>query len=102
MYVSVRQGMASRAGHSVPGKYIDVFEMSLADWQRQQAINLDGGFEEHCARLKDMADGGSALIIIGGLPGRCGFIITCHRGGRLFSRVLFECGCNGWPVRVNR
>ncbi len=87
----------------------DVFEMSLADWQRQQAINLDGVFlgVKHCVPvMKDMADGGSVINIssVAGLQGAPGLsAYNATKGGvRLFTKgVALECGRNGWPVRVN-
>ena len=87
----------------------DVFEMSLADWQRQQAINLDGVFlgVKHCVPvMKDMADGGSVINIssVAGLQGAAGLsAYNATKGGvRLFTKgVALECGRNGWPVRVN-
>lgn len=87
----------------------DVFEMSLEDWQRQQAINLDGVFlgVKHCVPvMKDMADGGSVINIssVAGLQGAPGLsAYNATKGGvRLFTKgVALECGRNGWPVRVN-
>jgi NAD(P)-dependent dehydrogenase (short-subunit alcohol dehydrogenase family) len=87
----------------------DVFEMSLEDWQRQQAINLDGVFlgVKHCVPvMKDMADGGSVINIssVAGLQGAAGLsAYNATKGGvRLFTKgVALECGRNGWPVRVN-
>ena len=87
----------------------DVFEMSLADWQRQQAINLDGVFlgVKHCVPvMKDMADGGSVINIssVAGLQGAAGLsAYNATKGGvRLFTKgVALECGRNEWPVRVN-
>ncbi len=87
----------------------DVFEMSLEDWQRQQAINLDGVFlgVKHCVPvMKDMSDGGSVINIssVAGLQGAAGLsAYNATKGGvRLFTKgVALECGRNGWPVRVN-
>ena len=86
-----------------------VFEMSLEDWQRQQAINLDGVFlgVKHCVPvMKDMADGGSVINIssVAGLQGAVGLsAYNATKGGvRLFTKgVALECGRNQWPVRVN-
>jgi NAD(P)-dependent dehydrogenase (short-subunit alcohol dehydrogenase family) len=87
----------------------DVFEMSLADWQRQQAVNLDGVFlgVKHCVPvMKDMPAGGSVINIssVAGLQGAAGLsAYNATKGGvRLFTKgVALECGRNGWPVRVN-
>ena len=86
-----------------------VFEMSLEDWQRQQAINLDGVFlgVKHCVPvMKNMADGGSVINIssVAGLQGAVGLsAYNATKGGvRLFTKgVALECGRNKWPVRVN-
>ena len=87
----------------------DVFEISLEDWQRQQAINLDGVFlgVKHCVPvMKDMTDGGSVINIssVAGLQGAPGLsAYNATKGGvRLFTKgVALECGRNGWAVRVN-
>lgn len=87
----------------------NILEMSLADWQRQQAINLDGVFlgVKHCIPvMKDMADGGSVINIssVAGLKGAAGLSgYNATKGGvRLFTKgVALECGRNRWPVRVN-
>ena len=86
-----------------------VFEMSLEDWQRQQAINLDGVFlgVKHCVPvMKNMADGGSVINIssVAGVQGAGGLsAYNATKGGvRLFTKgVALECGRNKWPVRVN-
>ena len=86
-----------------------VFEMSLEDWQRQQAINLDGVFLgiKHCVpMMKDMSDGGSVINIssVAGLKGAPGLsAYNATKGGvRLLTKgVALECARNQWPVRVN-
>ncbi len=85
-----------------------IFEMSLSDWQRQQAINLDGVFlgVKHAVPLINQSGGGSVINIssvagIKGAPGITAYNAT--KGGvRIFSKgVALECASMGWPVRVN-
>ena len=86
-----------------------VFEMSLEDWQRQQAINLDGVFLgiKHCVPvMKDMPEGASVINIssVAGLKGAPGLsAYNATKGGvRLLTKgVALECARNQWPVRVN-
>jgi NAD(P)-dependent dehydrogenase (short-subunit alcohol dehydrogenase family) len=85
-----------------------IVEMTLADWQRQQAINLDGVFLglKHC--IPPMRDSGGGSIInmssVAGLKGSArlaGYNAT--KGGvRLLTKgVALECAQNRWNVRVN-
>jgi NAD(P)-dependent dehydrogenase (short-subunit alcohol dehydrogenase family) len=85
-----------------------IIEMSLADWQRQQAVNLDGVFLglKHC--IPPMRDTGGGSIInmssVAGLKGSArlaGYNAT--KGGvRLLTKgVALECAQNRWNVRVN-
>ncbi|HEY5662396.1 MAG TPA: glucose 1-dehydrogenase [Ilumatobacter sp.] len=85
-----------------------IIEMTLADWQRQQAINLDGVFLglKHCIPV--MRDGGGGSIInvssVAGLKGSArlaGYNAT--KGGvRLLTKgVALECARARWNVRVN-
>ena len=85
-----------------------IVEMSLADWQRQQAINLDGVFlgVKHSIPLLNDSGGGSiinmsSLAGIKGSPGLAAYNAT--KGGvRLFTKgVALECAQNRWPIRVN-
>ena len=87
-----------------------VFEMSLEDWQRQQAINLDGVFlgVKHCVpMMKDMADGGSVINIssVAGLQGAPG--LSAYNATKGVRAAIHEGCCfgmwsrNQWPVRVN-
>lgn len=87
----------------------NILEMSLADWQRQQAINLDGVFlgVKHCIPLMQTTRGGGSVINISsvaGLQGAAGLsAYNATKGGvRLFTKgVALECGRNNWSVRVN-
>ncbi len=91
------------------GIMTSVFDMSLADWQRQQAINLDGVFLgiKHCVPvMKDMPDGGSVINMssVAGMKGAASLsAYNATKGGvRLFTKgVALECAQNQWPVRVN-
>ena len=85
-----------------------IIEMSLADWQRQQAINLDGVFlgMKHC--IPPMRDTGGGSIInmssVAGLKGsaRLAAYNATKGGVRLLTKgVALECAQNRWNVRVN-
>jgi len=85
-----------------------IIEMSLADWQRQQAVNLDGVFLgiKHC--IPPMRDTGGGSIInmssVAGLKGtaRLAAYNATKGGVRLLTKgVALECAQNRWHVRVN-
>jgi NAD(P)-dependent dehydrogenase (short-subunit alcohol dehydrogenase family) len=90
-----------------------VVDMSLADWRRQTAINLDGVFlsVKYCLPLmrksgRDKAGGGSIIIMsslagLRGAPTLAGYSAT--KGGvRLFAKsVAMECASMGDGIRVN-
>ena len=85
-----------------------IVEMSLADWQRQQAINLDGVFLglKHC--IPAMRDSGGGSIVnmssVAGLKGsaRLAAYNATKGGVRLLTKgVALECAQNRWQVRVN-
>lgn len=85
-----------------------IFEMTLADWQRQQAINLDGVFlgVKHGIPLMRDSGGGSVINIssVAGIKGaaRLSAYNATKGGVRLFSKgVALECAQNRWKVRVN-
>lgn len=85
-----------------------IIEMSLADWQRQQAINLDGVFLglKHGIPLMKEGGGGSIINIssVAGLKGSATLAAYCAtKGGvRLLTKgVALECAANGWNIRVN-
>ncbi len=85
-----------------------VLTMSLADWRRQQAINLDGVFlgVKHSLPLMRESGGGSIINIssLAGLKGAATLAGYCAtKGGvRLFSKaVAMECGAARDNVRVN-
>jgi NAD(P)-dependent dehydrogenase (short-subunit alcohol dehydrogenase family) len=85
-----------------------VTDMSLADWRRQQSINLDGVFlgVKHSLPLMRASGGGSiinmsSLAGLKGSPGLAGYCAT--KGGvRLFTKaVALECAAARDHVRVN-
>jgi NAD(P)-dependent dehydrogenase (short-subunit alcohol dehydrogenase family) len=85
-----------------------VLTMSLADWRRQQAINLDGVFlgVKHSLPLMRASGGGSIVNIssLAGLKGAATLAGYCAtKGGvRLFTKaVALECGAARDNVRVN-
>ena len=97
--------LVNNAGIGIGGSII---EMTLADWHRQQAINLDGVFLgiKHC--IPAMRDSGGGSIInmssVAGLKGSANLsAYNATKGGvRLFTKgVALECAQKGWSIRVN-
>ena len=91
-------------GISVPS----ITEMSLADWRRQTAINLDGVFlsVKHSLPLMRKTGGGSIIMMsslagLRGAPGLAGYCAT--KGGvRLFAKAIaMECASFADGIRVN-
>jgi len=85
-----------------------IVEMSLADWRRQTAINLDGVFlsVKHCLPLMRKTGGGSIILMsslagLRGAPGLAGYCAT--KGGvRLFAKAIaMECASFADGIRVN-
>jgi NAD(P)-dependent dehydrogenase (short-subunit alcohol dehydrogenase family) len=81
-------------------------EMSLADWRRQTAVNLDGVFlsVKYAVPAMRRAGGGSIIITssVAGLRGSAGLAGYCAtKGGvRLFAKaVAMECAGDG--IRIN-
>jgi NAD(P)-dependent dehydrogenase (short-subunit alcohol dehydrogenase family) len=84
-----------------------IVDMTLADWRRQTAINLDGVFlsVKHCLPLMRRAGHGGSIVMmssvagLGGSPTLAGYCAT--KGGvRLFSKsIAMECAGEG--IRVN-
>lgn len=114
-WIGVIENVAERLGalhilvnNAGIGIACSIFEMSLADWQRQQAINLDGVFlgVKHGIPLIRDSGGGSVINIssvagIKGAPSLAAYNAT--KGGvRLFTKgVALECAQKRWKVRVN-
>lgn len=92
-------------GISVPS----IVDMSLEDWRRQTAINLDGVFlsVKHCLPAMRRSGGGGSIIMMSslaglrGAPGLSGYCAT--KGGvRLFAKAIaMECASAGDGIRVN-
>jgi len=85
-----------------------VTEMSLEDWRRQTAINIDGVFlgTKHAIPAMNRGDGGSIVMIssLAGLQGSAGLTGYCATKGavRLFAKaVAIECAAAGHNIRVN-
>jgi NAD(P)-dependent dehydrogenase (short-subunit alcohol dehydrogenase family) len=85
-----------------------IVDMSLQDWRRQTAINLDGVFlsVKHCLPLMRKSGGGSIILMssLAGLRGAqtlAGYSAT--KGGvRLFAKsIAMECAAVGDGIRVN-
>jgi NAD(P)-dependent dehydrogenase (short-subunit alcohol dehydrogenase family) len=85
-----------------------IVEMSLDDWRRQTAVNLDGVFlsVKHCLPLMRKPGGGSVIMMssLAGLRGSAtlaGYSAT--KGGvRLFAKAIaMECAAAGDGIRVN-
>ncbi|WP_028346237.1 SDR family NAD(P)-dependent oxidoreductase [Bradyrhizobium murdochi] len=91
-------------GISVPS----ITEMSLADWRRQTAINLDGVFlsVKHCLPVMRKTGGGSIIMMssLAGLRGAASLSgYSATKGGvRLFAKsIAMECATFGDGIRVN-
>src|SRR6266567_6888708 len=91
-------------GISVP----TIVEMTLENWRRQTAINLDGVFlsVKHCLPVMRRTDGGSIIMMssLAGLRGAANLAGYCAtKGGvRLFAKAIaMECASFGDGIRVN-
>src|SRR4029453_19236933 len=85
-----------------------IVEMTLEDWRRQTAINLDGVFlsVKHCLPAMRKSGGGSIIMMssLAGLRGAQSLAGYCAtKGGvRLFAKAIaMECASFGDGVRVN-
>jgi NAD(P)-dependent dehydrogenase (short-subunit alcohol dehydrogenase family) len=97
--------MVANAGIGILCKAV---EMSLADWRRQTAVNLDGVFlsVKYAVPAMRRAGGGSIIITssTAGLRGSAGLAGYCAtKGGvRLFAKaVAMECAVESDGIRVN-
>ena len=97
--------LVNNAGIAVGGS---ILTMSLEDWQRQQAINLDGVFLGIKHGIPAMIDSGNGSVInissVAGIKGSANLAAyNATKGGvRLLTKgVARECAANCWPVRVN-
>ncbi|MFN4087770.1 MAG: SDR family NAD(P)-dependent oxidoreductase [Alphaproteobacteria bacterium] len=86
-----------------------ITEMSLAEWRRQQAINVDGVFLGTKHAIPAMRRGGRGVIInissVAGLVGSSAGLAayTATKGAvRLFTKsTALECAANGDDIRCN-
>ena len=86
-----------------------IVDMTLADWRRQTAINLDGVFlsVKHGLPAMRRSGGGGSIIMmssLAGLRGAAGLSGYCAtKGGvRLFAKAIaMECASAGDGIRVN-
>jgi NAD(P)-dependent dehydrogenase (short-subunit alcohol dehydrogenase family) len=97
--------LVANAGIFVPGQVTDI---SLADWRRLTAVNIDGVFLAVKYALPAMRRGKAGSIIImssvAGLRGYPGLAAYCASKGavRLFAKaVAMECAAAGDNIRVN-
>ncbi|MDB5475528.1 MAG: short-chain dehydrogenase/reductase [Phenylobacterium sp.] len=98
--------LVNNAGIGLGGS---VLEMSLADWRRQTAVNLDGvflGTKHSIPLMRRSGDGGSIINMssvagLKGAPSLAGYCAT--KGGvRLFTKaVAMECAGAKDGIRVN-
>ncbi|WP_407174146.1 glucose 1-dehydrogenase [Bradyrhizobium sp. STM 3562] len=88
---------------------LSIVEMSLADWRRQTAINLDGVFlsVKYCLPLMRKGGRGGSIIMMSSLAGLRGSATlagySATKGGvRLFAKsIAMECASFGDGIRVN-
>ena len=97
--------LVNNAGIGIGGSILD---MTLEDWRRQQAINLEGVFLGVKHSIPAMRDSGGGSIInmssVAGLKGEANLAAyNATKGGvRLFTKgVALECAQNRWNIRVN-
>lgn len=98
--------LVSNAGIGIGAPTIT--QMTLEDWRRQTAINLDGVFlsVKHCLPAMRKGKGGSIILMssLAGLRGAQSLAGYCAtKGGvRLFAKAIaMECASFGDGVRVN-
>src|ERR1700726_3602577 len=98
--------LVSNAGIGIGA--LSIVEMSVQDWRRQTAINLDGVFlsVKHCLPVMRKTGGGSIIMMssLAGLRGSANLSGYCAtKGGvRLFAKAIaMECATFGDGIRVN-
>ncbi|MBR0963115.1 glucose 1-dehydrogenase [Bradyrhizobium diazoefficiens] len=100
--------MVSNAGIGIGIAVPSIVDMTLSDWRKQNAINLDGVFlsVKHCLPLMRKTGGGSIVMMsslagLRGAPGLSAYSAT--KGGvRLFAKsIAMECAAAGDGIRVN-
>lgn len=100
------QVLVNNAGIAVAGPLTDI---TLDDWRRQMAINVDSVFLGTRALMRSLGEGGVGGSIINissvaGLRGAAGASPYCTSKGavRLFSKsAAVECAQMGFGIRVN-
>lgn len=97
--------LVANAGIGIMGPLL---QMSLADWRRQMAVNVDGVFLSVKYAIPAMARGGGGSIVmmssVAGLRGSAGLAgYSATKGAvRLFAKsVALECAQAGYRIRVN-
>jgi NAD(P)-dependent dehydrogenase (short-subunit alcohol dehydrogenase family) len=98
--------MVANAGIAIMGSALD---MSLQDWRRQMAINVDGVFlsVKYCIpAMRQAGNGGSIVMLssVAGLRGSAGLAgYSASKGAvRLFAKSMaLECAQAGDGIRVN-
>ncbi len=98
--------LVNNAGIGIGGP---VTEFSLADWRRQQAVNVDGVFlgVKHSLPLMRRSGGGGSIInmsSVAGMKGSANMSSYCATKGavRLFTKsIALECAAARDGVRVN-
>lgn len=96
--------LVNNAGIAIAGA---IMEYSLADWQKQMAVNVDSVFLGTRAAMRAMKETGGSIINISsvaGLRGASGASAYCASKGavRLFTKAAaVECGALGLDIRVN-
>jgi len=98
--------LVNNAGIAIPGS---VVEMSLADWRKQTAVNLDGVFLgcKHAIPLMRASGQGGSIVNMSSVAGLKGSAILAGycatKGGvRLFTKaVAMECANAKDGIRVN-
>ena len=84
-----------------------VEDTSLADWQRTQAVNLDGVFLGTRAAIGAMKAAGGAIVNVSSIEGIIGEPLVAaynaSKGGvRIFTKsAALHCAAQGYPIRVN-
>jgi len=97
--------LVANAGIFLPGQ---ITEISLADWRRLTAVNIDGVFLaiKYALPVMRRGSGGSIIIMssVAGLRGYPGFAAYCASKGavRLLAKAAaMECAAAGDNIRVN-
>jgi NAD(P)-dependent dehydrogenase (short-subunit alcohol dehydrogenase family) len=98
--------LVANAGLAVMGAVVD---MTLADWRRQTAVNLDGVFlsVKHCIPAMRRTGGGGSVVLmssVAGLRGSAGLAgYSASKGAvRLLAKsVALECAAARDGIRVN-